>query len=156
MSEAEAAPIAGHRVPSADRSGTYDTNLTWSDADMVRDALRRQAEANRATALAILAHAQRLGYNDKTTDSVPDIVPGCRCTSWRQGAGSRATDLVPDLLDSWYVAEGDAMDNSTKHERTVGVASTADRTARYTSKESTRCVVGTKRVVPHLRFSPLV
>ena len=55
---------------------------------------------------------------------------------------------MPDLFDSWYLAEGDAMDNSAKHERTVGVASTADGTARYTSKENTRCVLGTKGVVP--------
>ena len=38
--------------------------------------------------------------------------------------------------------------NSAKHERTVGVASTINGTARYTSNERTRCALGTKRVVP--------
>ena len=69
---------AVHSVPAG--GGAIDTK--WSDANVARDALRWQAEAkreqavaNRATAQAILAHAQRLGCNDKTADIMPDIVP---------------------------------------------------------------------------------
>ena len=47
-------------------------------------------------------------------------------------------DVEPDQLESWSLTQ----------EGTVGVASTADGTARYTSAESTRCALGTKRVVP--------
>ena len=90
---------SNHSVPAG--GGVIDTK--WSDANVVRDALRRQAQANReqavanrATAQAILAHAQRLGYNDTTTDIEPDSVPGCRCTCWRQGAGSIATGFLPE------------------------------------------------------------
>ena len=83
--------------------------------DKIWHALGRQADANRATALAILARTQR---------SV------CKC--------GNTNDVVPDQLESWYVAQDEA----------VGVASTADVDARCTSQESTRCALGTKRVVP--------
>ena len=96
----------------------------WSDANVVCDALRRQAEANheqavanRATAQAILAHAQRRGYSDKTTD------------------------IVPDMLESRYLSDDDAM----------GDASIAGKYAKYASnacQDSARCALGTKRVVP--------
>ena len=68
-----------------------------------------------ATALAILAHTQRLV---------------CKCCN--------TADTVPDQLEPCYLT----------HDEADGVASTADGTARYTSVESTRCALGTKRVVP--------
>ena len=102
----------------------------WSEDNVVCDALRRQTEANheqavanreqavanRATAQAILAHAQRRGYSDKTTD------------------------ILPDMLESRYLSDDDAM----------GDAPIAGKYAKYASnacQDSARCALGTKRVV---------
>ena len=49
------------------------------------------------------------------------LAPSCHCKSWRQGAGSKATDIVPVLLESWNLAVDDA-----------------DATAKHTSNESAR------------------
>lgn len=48
------------------------------------------------------------------------------------------TDGVPVQLEAWYATLDEA----------AGGASNADVSASYTSQESTRCTLGTKRVVP--------